>query len=77
MSRRYAIHLCGLPEDPKTYTRHIEGVDCPNEAEHTPEPHGYLAWHEWADAKSKTHRQTRCSGCGRLAIWKPRKTRAR
>lgn len=38
---------------------------------HTPSPEGYLAWHEWAEKKSKTHRQERCPGCGLWAIWTP------
>lgn len=36
---------------------------------HTPQPKGYIAWHEWAAKKSKTHRQIRCKGCGRLEVW--------
>lgn len=73
---RYAIRLCGGPEDPATYTRHIEGVDCPNEAEHTPDPRGYVAWHEWAVEMEKTHKQYACPGCGRYAIWKPKKPKS-
>jgi hypothetical protein len=49
---------------------------CPNAAEHTKAPEGYLAWHDWAERKSKTHRQRRCKGCGRLAIWEPKKKRS-
>ena len=49
---------------------------CPNEAEHTPEPQSYLAWHNWADEKNKTHRQIRCSGCGRFKIWVLRNNKA-
>ena len=36
-----------------------------------PAPTGYLAWHEWAEKKARTHRQTRCPGCGLYKIWKP------
>lgn len=38
---------------------------------HTPSPEGYLAWHEWAAEKAKTHRQVRCPECGLWAIWVP------
>jgi len=38
-------------------------------AAHTPQPTGYLEWHEWADKKAKTHRQVRCPGCGLFQIW--------
>lgn len=40
--------------------------------DHTYGPTGYLAWHEWAEKMSKTHRQLRCSGCGLWMIWIPR-----
>lgn len=40
---------------------------------HTPCPTGYVAWHEWATKKAKTHRPERCPVCGRYAIWKPRR----
>lgn len=46
--------------------------DCPNAAQHTPSPDGYLAWHEWAEEKAKTHTQIKCSGCGLYAIWVPK-----
>ena len=42
---------------------------CPNIKRHTKCPFGYLAWHEWAEKKAKTHEQVICGGCGRLAIW--------
>jgi hypothetical protein len=40
------------------------------ECKHTPSPNGYVAWHEWAERKAKTHAQTRCPVCGRWAVWK-------
>lgn len=49
---------------------------CPQVDKHTPHPTGYVARHEWAERKAKTHEQIRCEGCGRLAIWVP-KTAAR
>lgn len=49
--------------------------DCLDVEQHTKAPKGYLAWHEWARAKSKTHRQVRCPTCGFFSIWKPRKKR--
>ena len=46
--------------------------DCPRRSElHTPAPRGYLQWHQWADHKSKTHKQERCPECGLWAIWVP------
>jgi hypothetical protein len=39
---------------------------CPDAAKyHAPdEPSGYLPWHDWAEEKAKTHKQTRCPTCG-------------
>jgi hypothetical protein len=45
---------------------------CPNAAQHTPEPAGYLAWYEWARRMAKTHRQTRCHVCHRWKVWVPK-----
>jgi hypothetical protein len=50
---------------------------CPNSAEHVdgPEncgPHNYLAWHEWAEQKTKTHDQLQCPYCDLWAIWLPK-----
>lgn len=47
------------------------GSTCPTPEKHTPSPPGYSDWHEWAAEKSKTHKQTRCPGCGLWAIWVP------
>lgn len=45
---------------------------CPNLAEHTRCPTGYLQWHAWAEARKKRgFTQHRCNGCGRWVIWKP------
>jgi hypothetical protein len=33
------------------------------------QPEGYIAWHEWADKMSKTHRQEKCPCCGLWKIW--------
>lgn len=47
--------------------------NCPNLAAHVKdEPSGYLDWHEWAAKKRRTHKQTRCPGCGLYVIWKRR-----
>lgn len=48
---------------------------CPNKKNHTNQPSGYIAWHDWAQKKTKTHRQVRCQGCGLFSIWVPRKSR--
>lgn len=45
---------------------------CPHFEDHTPSPDGYLAWHDWAGKMARTHRQERCAGCGRWAIWVPK-----
>jgi hypothetical protein len=44
---------------------------CPRADLHTPAPFGYLAWHEWAEVMSRTHRQRPCPGCDRVSIWEP------
>jgi len=44
---------------------------CPRADLHTPEPAGYLAWHQWAEAMSRTHEQSPCPGCGAVSIWEP------
>lgn len=45
---------------------------CPNEAEHTPAPQGYLEWWSWCERMNRTHEQRECEGCGTWAIWYPR-----
>jgi hypothetical protein len=57
----------------RTLRKEAEKAKCPNIAEHTPDPHGYVAWHDWAEEMGRTHRQIRCPGCGLLAIWVPKK----
>ena len=49
-----------------------EQAACANRAAHTPCPAGYVAWHEWAQEMSKTHRQIQCPGCGFWMIWLPK-----
>lgn len=44
-------------------------TDPREECRHTPAPTGYVEWHNWAEKKSKTHRQERCPNCGRWAVW--------
>jgi hypothetical protein len=46
---------------------------CPRGDDHTPAPEGYIQWHHWAEAMSKTHRQRKCPGCGLYAIWTPKR----
>lgn len=43
--------------------------DCPNAAQHTPQPRAYVAWHLWAEQMGRTHDQTRCPDCGLFQIW--------
>ena len=47
------------------------GPPCPNEDAHTPLPGGYVARQLWAEQKARTHKQTRCPGCGLFAVWEP------
>jgi hypothetical protein len=49
-------------------------ADCPSFHDHTPCPDGYIQWHAWARRMMRTHRQIRCTGCGLLSIWIPRKS---
>lgn len=49
--------------------------DCPDIEQHTACPTGYLAWHEWADKMSKTHRNKRCATCGFWVVWVPKTPR--
>ena len=44
---------------------------CPNEAQHTPQPRRYGAWHAWAEQMARTHQQRMCPGCQRWEIWEP------
>lgn len=44
---------------------------CPNRDQHTEGPHGYLAWHEWAEEMAKDHDVLKCSGCGLYLIVVP------
>jgi hypothetical protein len=44
---------------------------------HTKAPTTYIAWHDWAEKKSKTHRQIKCPGCGLYKIWVPKKKRVK
>lgn len=50
----------------------MSGFVCPNEAQHTLGPDGYVAWSEWARKKRETHDQVRCDGCGLSHIWVPK-----
>jgi DNA-directed RNA polymerase subunit RPC12/RpoP len=36
------------------------------------EPRGYGEWHEWAQAKIKTHTNEQCPTCGYFTVWKKR-----
>ena len=84
MSKRYSIYLCefddtvegrGTP-DPSCSTFE-QARDCPNEAEHTYGPHGYVNWHSWADKMRRTHNQRACSGCGLFLIVMPKAKRVK
>lgn len=51
-------------------------ADCPSFHDHTPCPEGYIQWHAWARRMNRTHRSTKCVGCGLYKVWIPRKRRA-
>jgi hypothetical protein len=36
------------------------------------EPAGYIAWHEWAEEKAKTHTQRQCQKCRLWVFWDPK-----
>ena len=46
------------------------GLKCRNCDNHTLGPAGYIAWHEWAEKRSKTHDQLKCPDCGLYVIWR-------
>ena len=50
---------------------------CPNIEDHTPQPEGYIQWHSWAEEMAKTHKQRKCSGCGKYSIWEPKARKAK
>jgi hypothetical protein len=55
---------------PSNATYFDKSHNCPDVEKHTAAPTGYLAWHEWAARKAKTHTQHRCPTCGFWVIWK-------
>ena len=63
------VFICGGDErlglDP-------DETKCPNVENHALHPLGYADWHEWASEKNKTHKNSKCDGCGRFTIWTPR-----
>ena len=51
--------------------------DCPKSDLHYPDQNlGYLEWFDWAEEMWKTHKQTKCLGCGLYKIWTPKKPAA-
>lgn len=72
-ARRKAEAKARAAVDEKIIARaaHLLGP-CQNAANHTPVPFGYIARAEWAERMAKTHRQTKCPGCGLWMIWVPR-----
>lgn len=45
---------------------------CPHFEDHAWQPEGYIQWHAWAEKMAKTHRQSKCAGCGLYVIWTPK-----
>lgn len=80
MAEQRSTQTCSPVEYPTEYDHtKAAGVlsghkNCPREDLHTPAPRGYLAWHEWAEKKAKTHVQRRCPGCTLFSIWIPKDT---
>lgn len=64
--------MAGSGTGPQTFGGYTLAT-CPDRAKHTPCPSGYVAWHEWAEKKAKTHTQERCPTCLLWAIWKPKR----
>lgn len=48
-------------------------IPCPNEANHTRHPNGYIAHSDWAADASLIATQSECEGCGRWEIWTPKR----
>jgi hypothetical protein len=47
-------------------------MKCPTPEKHAKDvPNGYIAWHEWARVKARTHACSRCPGCGLYKVWVP------
>ena len=53
----------------------LSAKECTNRAAHTLQPEGYLAWHDWAEKMTKTHKQVRCPVCTLYEIWIRREPR--
>ena len=75
-ARRSRIFLCPPDPDGAAAVTDRTGPECPNGAEHTPSPLGYLEWHAWAERMAKTHYQVRCTGCGLWTNWLPKTPKA-
>lgn len=54
-------------------TRPDGAEPCPNAANHTPHPTGYIAHASWADDALTVADQRVCPGCGRWEIWVPKR----
>ena len=48
-------------------------VPCPNAANHTSHPSGYVADSNWADDAMLVADVQRCGGCGRYELWVPKR----
>lgn len=67
--RTGAIYLCdGGPHGPGD----DPAPNCPNAAQHTLGPVGYVAWQEWATEMALTHDQSACPDCKLYVIWRKR-----
>lgn len=51
----------------------MSDTKCPKAELHTPAPKGYMAWCDWVEHISKTHRQVECPGCGLFLVWVPKR----
>ena len=66
-----------MPDIPQVVTRApadgwllLKEHDCPLRSQHRSPP-SLFAFDDWAKELAKTHRQMRCAGCHRWAVWVP------
>lgn len=65
---KYRVFICGADDGQRV----DPNPDCPEHDKHTPQPPGYIQWHEWAGKMARTrHCQRACPGCGLRLIWLP------
>ena len=71
-SLRNQVFVCDLGYTEGVTPLVARAATTPGCEPHTPQPSGYVAWHEWADLMAETHVQRQCKGCGLWAVWEPK-----